>query len=268
MPEPRYRQIAEDLRLKIEAGELVPGSCIPAEVELLDRYEASRNTVRDAVRMLLTWGLVEVRPGQGTFVVEKSVPFVTVLTRDPEAESGLRGEDRAAAQEQPQVEIVPWYAADYPPVSDVYTRSSPARGAPQFLEGFWISDGVTAFLQALLELIRAGDDPVPLTVTLYPADEAGPHGPVGCQQGTRTPCGLARSGTRWKLARSGTRCGLARSGRQRWRHDKPASCAPFRSSALPHDEHQEQRRSREVIKTGDRAPSVRRGAIRRSRTRV
>ena len=45
--------------------------------------EASRNTVRDAIKWLTGLGLVETRPGQGTFVVKKIDPFVTTLVADP-----------------------------------------------------------------------------------------------------------------------------------------------------------------------------------------
>jgi GntR family transcriptional regulator len=77
--DPRYRQIAESLRRQIEDGELRHGEQIPTELELREIYDASRNTVRDAVKWLITRGLVETRPGQGTFVVEKIDPFVTVV---------------------------------------------------------------------------------------------------------------------------------------------------------------------------------------------
>lgn len=80
MADPMYRQIAEDLRSKIEAGELTPGSQLATEIELRETYNASRNTVRDAIKVLTTRGLVETRPGQGTFVVERISPFVTTLT--------------------------------------------------------------------------------------------------------------------------------------------------------------------------------------------
>lgn len=83
MPDPMYRRIADDLRDKIESGALPHGSQLPTEIELRERYDASRNTVRDAMKWLITRGLVETRPGQGTFVVEKIVPFVTQLTGDP-----------------------------------------------------------------------------------------------------------------------------------------------------------------------------------------
>ena len=90
--DPMYRQIAEDLRRQIEAGELARGAQLPTEIELRDQYNASRNTVRDAIKWLITRGLVETRPGQGTFVVEKITPFVTTLTGDPETGFG-GGED-------------------------------------------------------------------------------------------------------------------------------------------------------------------------------
>jgi GntR family transcriptional regulator len=83
MPEPIYRSIAEDLRRQVETGELRPGQQLRTEIELRDHYNASRNTIRDAIKWLITRGLVETRPGQGTFVTEKIDPFVTTLTGDP-----------------------------------------------------------------------------------------------------------------------------------------------------------------------------------------
>ncbi|MGP8000508.1 MAG: GntR family transcriptional regulator [Streptosporangiaceae bacterium] len=81
MADPMYRQIADDLRRQIEAGELAPGSQLATEIELRETYDASRNTVRDAIKVLTTRGLVETKPGQGTFVVERISPFVTTLTQ-------------------------------------------------------------------------------------------------------------------------------------------------------------------------------------------
>jgi GntR family transcriptional regulator len=92
MVNPMYRQIADDLRRQIEDGTLAPGQQLPTELELREKHQASRNTVRDAVKWLITRGLVETRPGQGTFVVEKIIPFVTTLTGDPRTGFG-GGED-------------------------------------------------------------------------------------------------------------------------------------------------------------------------------
>jgi DNA-binding GntR family transcriptional regulator len=90
--EPMYRQIADDLRRQIKEGGLAPGQKLRTELELREKYNASRNTVRDAIKWLITRGLVETRPGQGTFVVEKITPFVTTLTGDPRTGFG-GGED-------------------------------------------------------------------------------------------------------------------------------------------------------------------------------
>ena len=87
--DPMYRQIAEALRGEIEAGELAPGNRLPAELELCARFDnASRNTVRDAIKWLTTLGLVETRPGQGTFVVQTIDPFITTLSGDPKTGFG------------------------------------------------------------------------------------------------------------------------------------------------------------------------------------
>jgi GntR family transcriptional regulator len=116
MASPMYRQIAEDLRAQIEGGDLEPGQQLRTEIELREHYGASRNTVRDAIKLLTTLGLVETKPGQGTFVVQKMEPYVTSLTGSPKVPT-LYGEvDESAAGETagrervfystaPQVEI-------------------------------------------------------------------------------------------------------------------------------------------------------------------
>jgi GntR family transcriptional regulator len=80
--DPLYRQIAEDLRQQIASGRLAPRSQLPPEEKLKERFAASRNTIRDAVKFLISLGLVETRPGQGTFVVDPPDPLVTTLTAD------------------------------------------------------------------------------------------------------------------------------------------------------------------------------------------
>ena len=95
MTEPMYWRIAQDLRQQIESGLLKPGQQLPTELELREKYEASRNTIRDAIKWLTNRALVETRPGQGTFVVERISPFVTTLSADPE--TGLGGGEGDAA---------------------------------------------------------------------------------------------------------------------------------------------------------------------------
>ena len=86
--QPMYVQIAEELRSQIGSGSLERGSQLPTEAELGERYNASRNTIRDAIKRLITLGLVETRPGQGTFVTRKIDPFVTNCPRDPVSRRG------------------------------------------------------------------------------------------------------------------------------------------------------------------------------------
>jgi GntR family transcriptional regulator len=86
MAQPMYHKIADDLRTRIETGEISPGAQLPTEIELRDQYDASRNTIRDAIKRLTSLGLVETRPGQGTFAVQKIDPFVTTLTGSLERE--------------------------------------------------------------------------------------------------------------------------------------------------------------------------------------
>jgi GntR family transcriptional regulator len=113
MADPVYRQIANDLRRQIEEGGLAPGQQLRTELELREKYNASRNTVRDAIKWLITRGLVETRPGQGTFVIERIIPFVTTLTGDAETSSGEGGTYthevtarlRQPSDTRPQVEI-------------------------------------------------------------------------------------------------------------------------------------------------------------------
>ncbi len=88
MAGPLYRQIAEDLRRKIDSDELAQGDQLPTEDDLMEQYQASRNTVRGAIRQLTVRGLVNTQHGKGTFVSERVNPIVTTLTTDPESGRG------------------------------------------------------------------------------------------------------------------------------------------------------------------------------------
>ncbi|MEV8308496.1 winged helix-turn-helix domain-containing protein [Streptomyces flavidovirens] len=69
-PQPPFRQIAADLTQDIERGELPPGSPVPSEKELVERYGVARNTVRSALAVLRDNGLVYTVPSRGTYVHE------------------------------------------------------------------------------------------------------------------------------------------------------------------------------------------------------
>ena len=67
-PLQRYEQVAERLAADIRSGALAPGERLPSERELARVMEVSRASVREAIGALQVQGVVETRPGAGTFV--------------------------------------------------------------------------------------------------------------------------------------------------------------------------------------------------------
>ncbi|WP_280239430.1 GntR family transcriptional regulator [Nocardia abscessus] len=67
---PKYRRIAESIRHDIEAGMLSPGQRLPSEPELAERFRVSLPTVRQALGVLRSEGLIVSRHGIGSFIKE------------------------------------------------------------------------------------------------------------------------------------------------------------------------------------------------------
>lgn len=65
---PAFRQVASDIREKITAGHYAAGEQLPSERELVETYDVSRPTIRDAIAQLRTEGLVTSEHGRGVFV--------------------------------------------------------------------------------------------------------------------------------------------------------------------------------------------------------
>jgi GntR family transcriptional regulator len=195
MSEPMYRLIADDLRRQIESGELAPGAQLKSEVELREDYgqrqdaKASRNTVRDAIRLLVSRGLVETRPGQGTFVVKKVLPFISLLNTDPESggiedevyKSEVGQQGRIPEETRPRVEVqaptdlvaselqldesaqvisrhqerridgTPWSMQ-----TTFYPMEFVTRGATQLLMAENITEGMVKYLEAKLGIKQVG----------------------------------------------------------------------------------------------------------------
>lgn len=53
------------------SGALKPGDKIPTEQEFSERLEVGRNAVREAIKVLVAFGVLEIRRSEGTFVVEQ-----------------------------------------------------------------------------------------------------------------------------------------------------------------------------------------------------
>ena len=74
MPESTlYAKIEETIATEIAQGDYRPGDQLPTEDELLQRFQVSRITVRRAIQNLVGRGLLEIRRGLGTFVLEPRI---------------------------------------------------------------------------------------------------------------------------------------------------------------------------------------------------
>jgi len=80
---PRYRQIGDALLAEIRAGRHAIGAMLPTETELCARYQASRHTIREALRLVEEAGLVSRRQGSGTTIIAHQNPgrFVQDISR-------------------------------------------------------------------------------------------------------------------------------------------------------------------------------------------
>lgn len=71
-------------------GDIKPGERIPAEMELMEKLGVGRNSIREAIKMLVAMGVLEVRRGSGTYVatqMNSSIinPLVFSLIIEPKA---------------------------------------------------------------------------------------------------------------------------------------------------------------------------------------
>lgn len=70
---PKYIQLREILRSRIEEGVYLPGTAIPSESELVDEFGIHRLTVRNAINSLTLEGQLKPVQGKGVFVVGKKI---------------------------------------------------------------------------------------------------------------------------------------------------------------------------------------------------
>jgi GntR family transcriptional regulator len=93
---PKYAQVIDELRRRIEAGEYPPGSLLPSEHQLSEEFQIARPTVVRALRVLRQDGWIETQQGKGSFVrgrpalagLETVRPGAEALNRDESREPG------------------------------------------------------------------------------------------------------------------------------------------------------------------------------------
>jgi DNA-binding GntR family transcriptional regulator len=101
-PLPYYQQLYTILREEIVNGRWKPGEMMPSETELIDTFEVSRITVRQALEKLVDDGLIYRRRGKGTFVaipgIEQGLSRIVSFTEDMRRRSLKPGTEVIAAE--------------------------------------------------------------------------------------------------------------------------------------------------------------------------
>ncbi|MCI9887520.1 FadR family transcriptional regulator [Micrococcales bacterium 31B] len=74
-----YERVVEQIEMAITSGAIQPGEHLPSERELMVQFSVSRPTIREALRVLQSRGLVESKPGArgGPRVLEPSADALT-----------------------------------------------------------------------------------------------------------------------------------------------------------------------------------------------
>ena len=133
--------IAAQLQRSISDGSLAPGAQLPSQRELSEQFGVSRASLREAVSMLATLGLVEIRPGLGVFVTA------------------------------PQHRTPPWRLAHAASARDVYEARLALEGTAASLAAARITDLTLARIATLVDDIAAALDRQDL-VAMTAADAA------------------------------------------------------------------------------------------------
>lgn len=82
-----YTSVVEQILARIRSGALRPGSALPAERTLARQLHVSRNSLREALRVLEHAGVLDIRTGSGTYVTSDGGSD-TILVRAQAAAAG------------------------------------------------------------------------------------------------------------------------------------------------------------------------------------
>ncbi|NRT90744.1 GntR family transcriptional regulator [Clostridium beijerinckii] len=141
---PLYQQLADIIRNSITSGELKYGDKIPTEVELSEKYNVSRITVRAAINELVESGFLIKKQGKGTFVskpkVQRKIEYLSSFTAACEA-SGLKVTNEIIKREivEPEIEDIRDLELDDDDKLIYIQRVRFAGGEPLMLENNYFS---------------------------------------------------------------------------------------------------------------------------------
>src|SRR5207253_10611734 len=77
---PAYKRIQSTILQRIETGQLRPGDAVDSERQLAKIHRVSLMTARHALAVLTRDGLVDRRPGAGTFVAAPKIHFNKLMS--------------------------------------------------------------------------------------------------------------------------------------------------------------------------------------------
>jgi GntR family transcriptional repressor for pyruvate dehydrogenase complex len=72
-----YEQVADQVQQMVVDEALHPGDRLPSERKLAEQIRVSRSVIREAMKVLKVRGLIEARPGSGTYIREPQVADVS-----------------------------------------------------------------------------------------------------------------------------------------------------------------------------------------------
>ncbi|UOQ85395.1 GntR family transcriptional regulator [Gracilibacillus salinarum] len=114
---PRYIHVIEQIKTKINEGELEAGERLPSEMELAKQLNVSRNTLREALRILEEENIIIRRHGIGTFINKKPAfsggieelfsitDFIKREGKDPGTEMLFHGATEAHSEDKRELQI-------------------------------------------------------------------------------------------------------------------------------------------------------------------
>lgn len=154
-----YRRIADDLRQQIITGDRPPGSDLPAESDLAARYSTTRQTIRSALGVLRSDGLILTSRGSRTIV--RPAPSVRI---------GVTGSNyrrhRALGLPGFNAQVLEQGQAPRQDITEVATVDAP----PDIAQKLDLDDGSPVVVRR--RVFRVNGRPVALTDSYYPADMA------------------------------------------------------------------------------------------------
>ena len=108
--DPVYLRVLADLRSQIREGVLQPGARVPSRAAIMTRYGVGETAAKHALAVLATEGLIEPRPGSGSYV--RQPPVMRRLDHDrpqiPGSPFGLDESSLPAADGQSHARRLTW----------------------------------------------------------------------------------------------------------------------------------------------------------------